>query len=352
VKINGARGLGSASRTETGTTVKEREPLYVAVVGSGSIGKQHLDALRQVPGVHPVAVPARPERISQLVDAGYATAKDLYETARLGATCCIVATDPGRHVQDALSAVELGLDVLVEKPLAADAQSAQWLCREAEAMDRQLFIGYLLRFSESLNVFRRLLGKIGRLHSVRIECHSYLPDWRRSRSYRESYSARASEGGVLRDLSHEIDYAGWLFGWPAALQAKTRNFGRLGIVAEEAALLAWESPDGCLVSVGLDYLTRPTRRGIVAAGEQGTIEWDGVEGTVTLAPTSRPVQVARSRQTYAEMLLAQDRAFLETSWETRDPRLACGVDGVNTLAVCDAARLAGETRREEKVNYP
>jgi predicted dehydrogenase len=316
------------------------------------MGKQHLNALRQIPSVHPVVIPTRPERTSQLEEAGYATAKDLYEAARLGATRCIVATDTGRHVQDAFAAVELGLDVLVEKPLATDARSAHWLSCQTLKAGRKLFVGYVLRFSESLNTLRELLGTIGRQHSVRIECHSYLPDWRPSRSYRESYSARASEGGVLRDLSHEIDYAGWLFGWPATLQAKARNFGRLGIAAYETALLVWESPDGCLVSISLDYLTRPARRGIIAAGELGTIEWDGVNGTVTLAPTSGPVQVARSMQTFADMLHAQDGAFLEASCGTCDPRLARGADGVKVLAMCDAARLAGETRREAKVKYP
>jgi predicted dehydrogenase len=328
------------------------EPVYVAVLGSGSIGIQHLGALRQIPGVQPLAIPTRPERTTQLEAAGYVTAKDLSEAARMGATLCIVATDTGRHVQDALCAAETGLDVLVEKPLSTDAGSAYLLCRQVMETGRRVFVGYVLRFSESLNRFRELLGKIGRLHSVRIECQSYLPDRRPSRTYRESYSARADEGGVLRDLSHEIDYAGWLVGWPAALQAKVRNLGRLGIAADEAALLVWETPDNCLISSTLDYLTRPTRRRMVAAGELGTIEWDGVRGTVALALASEPAKVMHSTQTRAETLRTQDRAFLEASCGALDPRLASDTDGINVLAVCDTARLASETRREEKVNCP
>ena len=40
-----------------------------------------------------------------------------------------------------------------------------------------------------------------------------MPDWRKGRNYHESYSVNVHKGGgVLRDLSHEIDYLMWMFG--------------------------------------------------------------------------------------------------------------------------------------------
>jgi hypothetical protein len=51
------------------------------------------------------------------------------------------------------------------------------------------------------------------------------------------------------------------------------------------------------------------------------------------------------------MFLSQTLAFIETARGTDDPRLATADDGVNALAVCDAARLASDSRREEKVAY-
>jgi len=323
----------------------------VAIVGTGSAGNKHLKVLQQMPGVLPIAIPMRPARIHKLEDDGYATVRDLSEAVRMGVVLCIIATDTGQHLQDGLSAVERGLDILVEKPLSTDALQASRLCLRATEASRKVFVGCVLRFSESLSRFREWLGNIGRLHSVRIECQSYLPDWRPERSYRESYSARADEGGVLRDLIHEIDYAGWIFGWPVALQARVRNLERLGIASDEIADLIWETPEGCLVSVSLDYLSRPSRRRMRATGEFGTVEWDGIEGMVTLVLAGGDEQVFRSSQTLEEMLLTQDLAFVEASRGNHDTRLATGEDGVRALAVCDAARQAAETRCEEKVNY-
>ncbi len=323
----------------------------IAVVGTGSIGMRHLQVLRRLPGVAAVAVPKRPGRFAALEEEGQRAVADLRAAVRMGATRCVIASETGAHVADGVAAAELGLDLLIEKPLAPEPASAIRLLAEARRFGRGLFVGCVLRFSESLATFRELLGEIGRLHTVRVECQSYLPDWRPGRDYRSSYSARAEEGGALRDLIHEIDYAGWIFGWPMAVHARIKNLGRLGIDADEVAELTWETPSGALLSVTLDYLSRPARRGIRAVGEHGTIVWDGTQGMVRLLLRGAPTREFQPRQSHDEMFAAQARAFLASGLLPSDARLATGEEGVSALAVCDAARRASATRREEPVEY-
>lgn len=324
----------------------------VAVLGTGSIGTRHLSVLGQIPGVQPVAVPAHPDKVAELTMAGYTAVASLEEAVKRGAHRCIVATDTGRHVADGMEAVRWGLDLLVEKPLSTDAPAANRLYVETLNRGRQLYVACLMRFPQSMTKFRQWLPEIGLLHAVRIECQSYLPDWRPARPYRDSYSARAEDGGVLRDLIHEIDYAGWLFGWPDAVQARVVNLGRLGIAADEAADLWWEGRDGVEVSIRLDYLSKPTRRVMTAFGSGGTLEWDGVANAVTLRSEREPLKEAVCRQTKDEILLDQARAFLGDAPDAASYPLATGWEGVRALAVCDAARLASAGRREEKVTYP
>ncbi len=324
----------------------------MAVIGTGSIGARHLQVLRRIGDVCPLAISKRSERVKELARQGYSTAGDMGAAAGMGATLCIIATDTGRHVQDGLGAVENGLDVLIEKPLSVDAAEGHRLCERAAEAGRHVFVGCVLRFSELLNTFRQSLNEVGRLHSVRIECQSYLPGWRPERPYKESYSARADEGGVLRDLIHEIDYAGWLFGWPASVQARVRNLGRLGIASDEVADLTWEAADGCLISISLDYLSSPSRRQLRACGERGTLEWDALANTVILTLDGEPPKRVTSAQTHDEMMLAQTRAFINVRQRIYHPLLATGKDGVRALAVCDAARKASKSSCGEKVDYP
>ena len=76
-------------------------------------------------------------------------------------------------------------------------------------------VGYRLRFAASVREFKREVDspRFGGVLSVRAETGQYLPDWRNGRDYRATASARGeSGGGVLRELSHEIDYLRWIFG--------------------------------------------------------------------------------------------------------------------------------------------
>lgn len=333
------------------TTVAARAAARtVAVVGTGSMGLQHVAALQRLPGIRPVAIPQRPARRAALEAEGIATASTVAEAVRAGATHCVIATDTARHLADALAALAGGLDVLVEKPMAATSAEARRLRAASGPAGRRLVVGCLLRCSESLAWFRAQLPALGVVHAVRIECQSYLPDWRPDRPYQASYSARAQEGGVLRDLIHEIDYAGWLFGWPTALAARVESLGRLGIAAEEAADLLWTTPTGTVVSMRLDYLTRPARRWIQAAGAHGTVAWDGIAQTVTWAPAAGPAQVRRSAQRREAMVEAQLRAFLDGAGACGDgPALATADDGVKALAICEAARAASAAKAEQPV---
>ena len=327
--------------------------LGVAVVGTGSIGVGHLQALRALDGTEPVAVPVRPERIPELVGAGYAAERGLAQAVQAhGVRLCIVATETGRHVEDGIAAMDHQLDVLIEKPLAPSCAAAARLQTRADATCRQVFVGCLLRFSTSLNTFRALLEQVGRLHAVRIDCRSYLPAWRPQRPYRDSYSARAEEGGVLRDLIHEIDYAGWLFGWPAVVQAQAANAGRLGIGSDEIAEVTWVTAEGCVVSLGLDYLTRPPTRHMSAHGDRGTLDWDGLQGIVTLAVEGQPARQITCAETRQALLIAQAQAFIQAGRGALDPRLAGLSEGLRALAVCDAAREASASGRRTPVRYP
>ena len=247
----------------------------MAVVGTGSAGRRHLEALRSLSNVVPVAVPVRSGRMTTLRDEGFRTASNIKEAVGDGVTLAVIATNTDRHVSDGLLAMDAGCGLLVEKPLSVDAADANSLVKQSQLVGRSLNVACVLRFADSLNTFRSMLPEIGSVHAVQIECRSYLPEWRPGRAYKDSYSADSAQGGVLRDLIHEIDYAGWLFGWPKSLTARLRNMNRLGIASEESADLAWETASGCRVTVILDYLSRPPRRQMTAF----LVRWGRCSGT-------------------------------------------------------------------------
>ena len=106
---------------------------------------------------------------------------------------------------------------MIEKPLADRLEGTDALATEARDQHRKVQIAYNLRFHPGLLKLRDLIqtGELGRVFWVRAEAGQYLPDWRPSQDYRQSYTARRDlGGGILLDGSHEIDYLMWLLGKP------------------------------------------------------------------------------------------------------------------------------------------
>lgn len=332
---------------------EENKPSCV-IVGIGSIGHRHLQILDSSGKVQVFAFPVRMRPRPDLQAKNFPILENWNQVRDLNITHAIIATDTGRHPADIQSALDAGCSLLVEKPMAVDARAAFQNLRDANNAKRDLWVGCCMRFQQALNVFREQLPQIGEIHSVRIECQSYLPDWRPQRPYQDSYSARLDEGGVLRDLIHEIDYAGWLYGWPKSVMAKIRTTRALGIDAEDTADVLWETENGTVISITLDYLSRPARRQMRAFGKFGMLEWDGIQGRVTLSLNGEQSLQSTSSQTRDEMYLAQDIAFIQADLQKNnfDNRLATGADGVRALAICDAARESSLKKHETQVFFP
>ena len=332
-----------ADPTLVQTTVKVR----AVILGTGSIGTRHLRVVRDLVGAEVLAVPVRAIRRSELRSSGFEVCSTLEEAIAAGARAVIIATDTARHVTDLRSALQLRCPVLVEKPLAANTSGLSDLAPEIDRANHRVFVACDLRFDTSLLRFRQRLPEIGAVHAVRIECQSYLPAWRTNRDYRQSYSARAAEGGVLLDLTHEIDYAVWLFGAPSRVFARLQNSGRLEIESEEAADLYWETPDGAAISIRLDYLSRATHRTMHAYGESGEIEWDGVAQTVTLRIDNECPQTEQFPQERDATVRDEDTAFLRAASGGDPVNLTTFEEGALAVSICDAARRSSVSGKFE-----
>ncbi len=313
----------------------------VAVAGAGTFGLKHAAALRAA-GAEPVLVPARRSRVAELHAQGWRAEATLRAAKAAGARLCVVSTDTGRHAADAVEALGLGMNCLIEKPLAANPAQARRIRAAARRARRAVYVGYLLRFEVSLLAFKRLLPRVGRVHGVDAQCRAYLPDWP-GRNWRNGFRAKAGQGGALRDLSHELDYAIWLFGAPKKISAVLTR-GVLGLAADECADMLWSSPGGATVTVGVDYLTRPARRGMIVRGERGTLEWDGVASTVTLRPARGKTKTWKLPTPPMTRLIAQDRAFVRGG-----KGLATLAEGARVVDAIDAAERSSKSGKAERV---
>jgi predicted dehydrogenase len=291
----------------------------------------------------------RSSRVRDLKDCDFKVAERI-STEQGVQKLAIIASASGRHLADALAALEHECDVLVETPLAISINGLSELRAVAEKYHKKIFVGCNWRFSSGLQEFCRQLRQIGRVHYVRVECQSFLPDWRPGQDYRSTHSARAGEGGVLLDLIHEIDYATWIFGRPQSVFAILQNTGQLGIQSEEIADLAWTAPSGATVSIRLDYLTRDSRRKMIAYGECGELEWDAVMQCVHLRLAGQAAETLVDQADRDSSLRRQSQALLEACFGGVGVDLCTLDEGAFAVALCDAARRSSASGSVEPIS--
>lgn len=259
------------------------------VIGYGSIGSRHariLDELGcRVGVVSSRNVPVEP-RFASIAEAMRAFAPDY----------AVIATETARHAEGIGELAEAGFrgTLLVEKPLFHQAD------RLAQHPFEGAFVAYNLRFHPILQRLRELLQQ-ETIISVQAYVGQYLPLWRPDRDYRTGYSADGSAGGgVLRDLSHELDYLNWLLGGWRKLTALGGRFSGLEITSDDVFALMMTTSRCPIVSVQLNYLDRVGRRRIIVNCAESTIEADLVAGQVLVNNEREDFRVERD-DTYREM---------------------------------------------------
>ena len=162
--------------------------------------------------------------------------------ALASADLVVIATDTGRHVADAVAGPRCRRRAGPRREAGrTPADDARDLCT-THPRAQAVWVAAPLRAHEAFRHLYRARRPPRRGGSAHVWSQSWLPDWRPERDYRESYSARADEGGVLRDLVHEIDYAdGALRPAAPARRVTWIDTGPLDIDAEQAATLLWQT---------------------------------------------------------------------------------------------------------------
>lgn len=318
------------------------------VVGTGSIGSRYVRLLASRFGSAPQAVPAggffRDPELSRV-----AILEPYGVVDRPTVDLTVIATRTGRHVRDFEVFGEFSRHVLIEKPIAPSYPLGRAVI--ASDMAASSAVSAPLRFMQGFEAVCALLPRVGRICDVDVVCQSWLPDWRPGTDYRASYSAEPDEGGVLRDLVHEIDYALRLFGAPQSVSAVLGHSQELGILAESSAELSWNYPDFVL-TMSLDYVSPVARRHLSIRGDSAVIIWNVLEGTVRMVESGNPVplmmhfphDLARD-----EVLMRQVAAIVSPEG---NPRLCTVLEALRAVALCDAARESAFTSTPVVVKGP
>lgn len=315
------------------------------IAGAGSIGARHARNARSL-GVTDIAIvdPDGARRDAVASEVGGHACTSLEQGLALGRTAAIICTPPSVHVETALTCADRGCHLLIEKPLAARADGVHQLQAAIAQKGLRAAVAYQLRFHPAVRRMKELVktGAIGRLLSIQAEYGQYLPAWRPSRDYRDSYTAQAAQGGgILLDGSHEIDYVRWIGGEVTSVYARAARLSDLEIDVEDTAALVLGFDRPLIGEIHLDCVQRGYSRRAVLIGTEATVRWDARTG-LTVISASAAVHEEALVPEGNDPYLAELRAFLDGDLSMH----ATIGDAARVLEVVAAARQSTLTRRE------
>jgi predicted dehydrogenase len=217
--------------------------------------------------------------------------------------------------------------VLVEKPLFSTSH------RLPSHDFAGVWLGYNLRFHPIIQYVKKwMTGQ--RAISANAYVGQYLPEWRSDTDYRKSYSAKSAQGGgVLRDLSHELDYLGLMFGSWRRVAAIGGQFSTLEISSDDQFSLLIESERCSAITLQISYLDRVPQRYLTINTNDKTIIADFVKCNVI--DNGNLINFSCERDTsYLEM----HRAVLDSRTDT-----LCSIEeGLEVMDLIFAAEKANE----------
>jgi predicted dehydrogenase len=275
-------------------------------------------------------IPARAEELASKVDSTpHTELRALWSgddpdsprrTPRVDAV--IVAVPTESHYAVASEALEAGLDVLVEKPIAANLNEAEKLLALAESGGRVLQVGHLEWFNSALE---RIRGRI--LNPRFVEAHRMGP-----------FSDRGTDIDVVRDLMiHDLDILQQILG------EQPDQIDAVGIPVLtpkiDIANARMTFPSGCVANLTASRVSNIAQRKLRFFQPDGCVAIDFLAQSATVfrrhEPDGEPPQIVMEELEvdHSDALLSQLRSFVQAVRTRQRPK----VDGVGGL---DALRTA------------
>ena len=245
--------------------------MKVGVIGAGHWGKNLVRNFAELGVLAGVADPMEENRSAALQQSpGIELFDNEADLLAAGYDAVAIATPAATHYRIARRALEVGLDVFVEKPVTLDAVEALELQRLAEQGERILMVGHLLLYQPAVNFIAEFLrkGKLGQVYTL----HQRRSKLGRVRSEENvMWSFGAHDVAVLLVLAGES---------PDQIQAWGHAAVRSGV--EDDTYLHLGFPSGLKASLHNSWLWPRVERELIVVGEKGMLVFEESGSRVVL----------------------------------------------------------------------
>jgi predicted dehydrogenase len=234
--------------------------MKVGVIGTGSMGRNHVRVYSDIPDVELVAIADPDEKNVKSLAHKYHTKAytDYKEMLKEDLDAVTSAVPTSFHTKVALDVFKKGIHVLLEKPIAANENEADEIINGAKEHGVVLTIGHIERFNPAVIELKKRMekGELGKIHRIGIERLGPFP-------------ARIRDVGVVIDLAvHDLDILNYITESKIKrLYAETEK--KIHTDHEDLLEANMKFKNGTLGMISINWLTPKKIRRVYVTGEKG-----------------------------------------------------------------------------------
>lgn len=235
--------------------------MNIAVIGAGAMGKNHIRIFADMPNVNLVAIADTNEAVANALahkfrTKAYTDYKKMLDSEKLDGVSIVVPTS--LHKEVALYAINKGINVLVEKPIAANMADSKEIIKKAHEKNVKLAVGHIERFNPAIVELKKRMqnGELGRIFKIDIDRIGPFP-------------ARIRDVGVVIDLAvHDLDILNYLTE-SKVIRLYSETEKRINTDHEDLLEANMKFANGVIASLNINWLTPTKIRRVHVTGEKG-----------------------------------------------------------------------------------
>jgi predicted dehydrogenase len=307
--------------------------LRVGLVGCGGIGGVHARSWAKVEGAQiAAACDADLGRAESVGGAAYSSYKAMLDEAELDAVD--ICTPPNLHLEVAAAALERGLPVLCEKPLARNPQEAREMVAASVASGALLMTAFCHRFHPPVEFVRGLIerGELGRILMSRNRFGGLLAGMEK----KWFSNAEIAGGGALMDTAvHSVDLFRYLVGEVETATAAVNTFHPEIRGLEDSGAMLLRAENGAVGVIEASWVTPWSANVIEIYGEKGAAVIDYDTGQTRYRLAGAP-EWATAETPGEDRFAAELRHFAGVIRGEEQPRMT-GTDGLRAIEIIHEA---------------
>ena len=276
----------------------------VLIIGFGSIGEKHAMILKKFFNFYNIFI------LTKRKTKKYFTIRKLNDIKKFDFDYIIISSNTSKHFTH-IKYIEKNFNnkkILVEKPLFNKFQ-------KIKIKKNKVFVGYNLRFHPLIQYLKTNLER-SKIFNIKVICNSYLPDWRKNINFKKSSSSNKSKGGgVILDLSHEIDYIRWIFGKISLKFVKRGRISKITKNTEDYLYLNGKVKKTNL-SLDLNYFSRIPKRLIFIDAKDFAVSLDLISNSYIIKYKNKTLKKNLRNFNNNFTYLQQHKAILNNDYNT------------------------------------